>query len=183
MENEETSRPCKRCNGSGVYLPGTNHESKCSWCARRGVQGYYDRPDYNAIVLALIAKKGKCKGGIRASAPIYHMGNLFECRVYYVWRLFRFHAGYDVTMPMTAGFLIESDPWETELESVAAQIAFKVTGRKVSVGSVRWGRALGTVSDAQVAAMGPLPDSASEGGPVADEFKPAEEVAELGKMR
>lgn len=179
MNTTETARACTRCSGEGRINYGEHGTKDCTWCRRRGVNGFYDRPDFKAVLTALVATKGKNKGTIRASAPEYKMANLQACRIYYVWRMFRFHAGLDVTMPMTAHFLIESDPWAKELDALASAAAQHVTGH-ASAGAVRWGRALGSLSEADAAKLDPtLPASARPGGPVADADKPAEEAHEL----
>lgn len=186
MNTSDATRPCTRCKGSGVQdqceFRGENYvkvgEKPCYRCKGAST---FARPDFVAIVKALTATRGKNKGGVRASAPEYRMDDHESCRVYYTWRLFRFHAGFDVTMPMMAGLAIGGDPYEKDLDQLAELLAFRAT-KAPSAGTIRWGRALGSISDAQIRALETkfrLPWSALEGGPVADENKPEEEGAEL----
>lgn len=188
----ETARPCTRCGGATTItyqLAAGPKTSDCTWCKNRGVGGFYDKPAYKDIVRALYATRGPNKGKIRTSAPDYSSRNLHQSRTYYVWRLYRFHAGIKPTLPMTAGFLIESDPWEDELDQLAYMLAVRFTPGKEnapqgdtghsSAGRARWRRALGSPAAAEGATLG-MPASAFEGGAVVtDDNKPDEEALEL----
>lgn len=147
----------------------------CIWCKDIGEKdGYYPAPDYDGIIAALKPSRGKNKAGIRASAPSYKSNDLNSCRIYYVWRWFRFHAGLDVTLPMNADLVLHADPYTKELEALSSKLATSTTGR-VSQGTLRWGRALGVINDGLMSRMekaGQVGDSARESGPVFDENKP-----------
>jgi len=175
MENALTEpRTCLACKGSGTC--SYNDKETCRHC----VAGKFEAPDFEAIVAALTAAKGKNKGGIKAAAPKYSIGDRMSCRVYYVWRIFRFYAGLDVTMPMMAGLANAYDPFQPELEALAAAMARRATGKRVSIGAARWGAALGILDPGKVeAAFGFLGASSQSGGPVTDENKPEEEASEL----
>jgi hypothetical protein len=121
--SEETARPCAHCHGEGqtVSAAGDGSMEPCSWCTSRGVDGIYERPDFEAIWNALGARRGKNTGRVRSSPPAYTLGNLFACRVYFVWMCYRFGAGLSTSNPLTLSFL-KRDPWTPELEALAQQL-------------------------------------------------------------
>lgn len=147
----------------------------CTWCKDIAAKdGQYPIPDFTGIIAALKPTRGKNKAGIRASAPSYKIADLDSCRIYFVWRWFRFHAGLDVTLPMNADLVLHADPYSKELEQLSHELARSITGR-VSQGALRWGRVLGGVSDdvmSKLEKAGQVGDSARECGPVFDENKP-----------
>ena len=97
-----------------------------------------------------------------------------DARAYYVWRLTRFHAGTDVTMPMTASCRNHGDPFLPVLDRMAEKLAERMTGHG-SAGVARWRSAL-----LGEATPNGLPMSAESGGPVVlDRNKPGFEMAEL----
>jgi hypothetical protein len=176
---------CPRCEGNGKRkngffgrFPDEEEFVKCHPC--RGV-GTFEAPDFGAIVDALVAGRSKNKGKIRASAPKYSMDDRISCRIYYVWRLFRFYAGMDVTMPVVADTACYGDPCVPDLDKFAATMAFKATGR-ISQGMLRWGSALGAISGSdmtKLSMLGQVGASAQSCGFVADDNKPEEERIEL----
>ena len=162
-------RNCKRCNGKGSY-DYFGEERTCSRCGGRGT---FDEPDYAAIFKAVTTSRGAAKGRrrFRAGKPPAADG---DPRVYFVWRLARFHGGADVTMPVWAMTLNDGDPYEPELDAFASDLARRVFGTDLAA-AYRWAGALG--GDVQV--PDGLPASAYSCGPVADGNKPAEEAGEL----
>jgi len=81
---------------------------------------------------------------------------------------------------MNAELACTADPFSRELEAVSATLASAATGR-VSQGTLRWGRALGYVSDTEMGKLeqaGHVGDFARESGPAFDENKPIEESSE-----
>jgi hypothetical protein len=129
------------------------------------------------ILRSLIATKGKNKGRIKTSAPKYSYHNVDECRTYYVWRLFRFHSGLDVTLPMNAEMVNNYDPYRRDLDAVAEWLAYRATGKR-SAGAVRWSVAFGTLTEAEGAALNDC-ETALPNGPVHDGHKPTFEHLEL----
>jgi hypothetical protein len=140
----------------------------------------FPEPDLLALSSEVVSKRGWSKGHVRLSAPKHRMDDLKSCRVYYLWRMFRFHAGKDVTMPVVAGMVLHYDPYHREIDMLAEAMASKATGR-VSQGSLRWGHLLGTISDSEMQKLeksGQVGDSARECGPAFDSNKPPEEELE-----
>lgn len=168
-------RDCLACQGVGTS--SYNEKETCRHCLGAKT---FECPDFDAIITALVATRGKNKGGVKAAAPTYQMRDRTSCRIYYTWRTYRFDAGLDVTMPMMAGIANAYDPFQPELDLLAGYLAYKVTGKKVSIGAVRWGSAMGLLDPGAVEkAFGPLGATAQSGGPEADENKPEEEASEL----
>ena len=151
-----TTRPCTKCKGTGK---GSSMYPKCVFC--KGI-GTFEEPNIEEILKAIKGRKG-----LRSARPK-------DNRAYYVWRLARFHGGADVTMPITAMFDNEGDPYLKKLDELADAIAKRVFGTDMAAAH-RWGRSLGYVQED----VPGLPDSAYPGGRVADEDKPAEEAEEL----
>jgi len=148
---------CTRCDGAGEV----DHWRKdgtlvpCTCCDGRGT---FDRPD---LVQLCTAIKGRKPGTVRSKRPD-------DVRAWFMWRMFRFHSGKDVTLPMTATIAIEGDPWKSTLDAAAEMIAKHFTGRE-SIGSARWRHAIhGEPSDPAVVNM-----------PVTDGDKPWCERLEL----
>lgn len=164
--------PCARCKGAKVLTYGDNIPSRpCFYCDGAGS---FARPaDLSGLVKSAILGRG---GKVRKSPPVpFGKRQTTEARRrYYLWRLFRFHSGADVTMPMMAEFDSEGDPYTVLLDEVAAYVAKMITGHG-SAGAARWGSLLTGATPAAG-----LPDTAYEGGPVATAGKPIEEALELG---
>lgn len=173
------SRPCDRCKGAGrthnQWAKDYGHEGPegrpCSCCKGTGT---FPGLDVSALLDALFTKRGKTRQFRKSYTSSKGFSDVHEARIYYVWRLTRFHGGADVTMPMTADLLTRADPFKKELDKLADLLAKKVFGTDMAA-ACRWGKALGYISEAPEG----LPPSAYEGGPVADEFKPAFEALEL----
>jgi hypothetical protein len=179
MTNETTVRDCKGCKGTKIYQ-AWNGPKDCPYCKGTGV---FQEPDYQGILTALTATKGKNKGGIKVSAPKYDYWDSMSVRVYHVWRMWRFDTGQDVTMPITSFTNMRHDPWSRELEQMAEMLARKTHGARVSAGALRWGPLLGACPEDAAQKLQDaghiVPPSAFSCGPVADEHKPVEESLEL----
>lgn len=175
----KSERHCTRCKGTGMVHSQWNKDNgyegpegkKCSSCTGTGV---FPGLDVKAIADALFTTRGKTRKFRKSYTSTKGFSDTFQARVYYVWRLARFHGGADVTMPMTADLLVRADPFKKELDLIAEHVAKLVFGTDMA-GAVRWGTALGILKEAPAG----LPSSAYESGPVADEFKPAFEAMEL----
>lgn len=175
----KSERHCTRCKGTGMVHSQWNKDNgyegpegkKCSCCKATGV---FPGLDVTKLVDALFTTRGKTRRFRKSYTSTKGFNDIHEARVYYVWRLARFHGGADVTMPMTADLLLRADPFKKELDLIAEHIARRVFGTDMAA-AYRWGTALGFV---QAAPKG-LPETAYESGPVADEFKPAWEALEL----
>lgn len=188
LPREDGPKPCTRCNGLGVITEGgwTRHDG--SWkqvenleCHSCGGAGAFQGPSFPAILSQLLVRDGsRVKASLSSSECLRLDGSQNRLapgswvRTYYVWRWYRFHAGTDVTLPMTAEYLLGGDPYRELLESFAGQLAHWVTGRR-SVGVARWAPLLGnTVPDTTG-----LPETSRAGGPVVVGEKPWEETLEL----
>lgn len=161
----KTPRPCGRCKGEGVTHSTWQKENNlegaegtvCSSC--KGA-GEYPGVDLDKLVAGLFTTRGGKR--FRASfnsRPAF--GNVHVARVYYVWRMARFHGGADVTMPVTADLVVRSDPFKKDLDAIADEIAKRVFGTDLAA-AYRWSNALG----GDVKVPDGLPSSAYSGGPV-----------------
>jgi len=166
-------RTCNRCKGTGKYVCMDGTEFKCSSC---NGTGKYPGLDVDGIINALFTSRGGTKRFRKAfPTKLNHYGSVDGARIYYVWRLARFHGGADVTLPMTADMLLGGDPFRNELDAMAEYVAEKVFGTTMAA-AYRWGNLLGFNKGETPAG---LPASAYEGGPVADDDKPEWEAAEI----
>jgi len=130
-------RDCKRCKGKGICEPCFEGDTrtKCHAC---GATGFFIAPDETEIRALITATRGKNKGKLKTGMNSFKT----PARAYYVWRMARFHGGADTTMPIMAGVLNRSDPFEPELDALADVIAKESFGSNMAA-ALRWGRALG----------------------------------------
>lgn len=128
------SMDCTKCKGTGTitYNSLDLPPRDCFYCDKKGK---FERPDFDGIVAALKGRKG-----IRTAKPKDNK------RAAYVWRMYRFHAGIDVTLPVMASLDIGGDPYATLLDDLAGVLARKYTGSDTR-GAARWARALGLIND------------------------------------
>ena len=188
LPREDGPKACTRCKGLGVLTEGgwTRHDG--TWkpvenfeCHSCGGAGTFQGPNFEGILSQLLVRDGsRVKASLSSSECLRLDGSKDRLapgswvRTYYVWRWYRFHAGTDVTLPMTAESLLGGDPYRGLLESFAGQLAHWVTGLRSS-GVARWAPLLGnTVPDTTG-----LPDTSRSGGPVVEGPKPWEEALEL----
>lgn len=161
---------CTKCDGKGETYSNYAHfnpQTKefrggvkaCHYCKGRGT---FPELNIEAIVGACFTTRGAKRFRKSMTSPISR-DSAETVRVYYVWRMARFHGGADVTMPMTAMMLIEGDPLAKTLDQIADRVAVAAFGTS-NAAAARWGRAMGY----DVPDMPGLPASAYEGGPVHD---------------
>ena len=163
-------RPCKACNGTKVYDSFFKGQISCPYCEG---QGSWPEPNWKQIIQDItVPRKGEM--AFRKSAPMLDRDTIRGSRAYYVWRLTRFHGGADVTIPVMAEMYSHYDPYQKELNDFAELIAEQVFGTSMAA-AYRWGTALGLINKP----IDGLPATAYFSGPVADEDKPLEELAEL----
>jgi len=194
LPREDGPKDCTRCKGVGIYTSEGFRMADGSWyptlnreCHSCGGAGTFQGPSFEVILSQLLVKDGsRVKASLSSSECLRldgFKGRLAPgswVRTYYVWRWYRFHAGTDVTLPMTAESLLGGDPYRALLESFAGQLAFWVTGHRSS-GVARWAPLLGnTVPDTSGMpdTIG-MPDTSRANGPVVDGVKPWEEALEL----
>lgn len=185
---EDGPKACTRCKGLGSLTFEGFRMSDGNWyptvtrsCHSCGGAGTFHGPNFQAILSQLLVREGTRVKASMSSSECLRLDGFKNrlapgswVRTYYVWRWYRFHAGTDVTLPMTAESLLEGDPYRELLESFAGQLAHWVTGRR-SVGVARWAPLLGnTVPDTTG-----LPETSRAGGPVVVGEKPWEEALEL----
>lgn len=168
-------RVCPRCNGAGKYTSAFKGEGERTCHPCKG-KGNFPGLDVDGIINEIFTKPNK--DGKRRFRKSYTSNGSFKdvhkARAYFVWRLTRFHGGADVTMPFTAGLVVDGDPFKPELNAMADMLAKQVFGTDMAA-AFRWGQAMGYVQSAPDG----LPASAYSGGPVADENKPDFEFIEL----
>lgn len=162
-------RPCQRCKGEGrthnAWAKENGYEGpEGKLCLPCKGSGQFEGLEVDAIVERIFLTKGGKKSLRKSFAS---KGNRFENRLegraYFVWRLARFHGGADVTMPITADVIAESDPFKPELNVMANEVAKMAFGTDMAA-AYRWGRALGFVQETPAG----LPEGAYEGGPATD---------------
>jgi hypothetical protein len=133
-------RNCKRCEGIGHFQYINEPMHPCQYCNGTGT---FEDVNESDILNIILASKGKNKGKLRASmSSPFRSDGVIKNRAYYVWRMARFHAGVDTTMPVMAGMCVRNDPYVTELESLADKVAVDSFGNNIA-GAYRWGRAFG----------------------------------------
>lgn len=184
----EKVRPCLFCNRFDRNHPGKLEDGRVCFCVRdkraTGTPGFercngcdgagiFVVPVFGWLAQGVLASRGKNKGTLAVSRPKLADDRTVEgARLYYVWRLTRFHAGKDVTMPIMAEHAIKGDPYRAELDACAALIAQRLTGRS-SIGAARWRGALFGTSEVDAGMPWERPHPAAEpGGPVVTEGKP-----------
>lgn len=203
-----TYLPCTKCNGKGTIFhkgfsftedDGTvktypDRDSECYACHGTREFEIVDATVLDRLLALLTttrgcggqgrrsevaANKGAAVRRFKKTCPV--KGNPFgkavtrdERRAYYIWRMARFHGGVDVCMPMTAMSMVDGDPWVKILDLISDTVAMLQFGTALGA-AARWGCAFGMIDKAPNG----LPAGAYEGGPVADEFKPLFECAEL----
>lgn len=188
LPREDGPKACTTCKGLGNLTLEGFRMTDGKWypavtraCHSCGGAGTFQGPNFQAILSQLLVRDGsRVKASLSSSECLRLDGSRNRLapgswvRTYYVWRWYRFHAGTDVTLPMTAEYLLGGDPYRELLESFAGQLAHWVTGRR-SVGVARWAPLLGnTVPDTTG-----MPDTSRSGGPVVVGEKPWEEALEL----
>lgn len=155
-------RNCKHCKGAGKFRYYGDRDSTCHCCDGRGT---FDAPDFDDMLLRLTKAGRDGRRTWRASRPKYGT-TVLDDRLYYVWRMARFHGGKDVTIPMMASLDVAGDPFEPELDAFASAIARRVFGSDMR-GAARWTYAMtGEITDGYV------------DGPTFDEHKPSYEILE-----
>lgn len=139
---------CTVCKGSKVRispaftsLEGREYPERINPCS--ACYGLGDFPEVNEteIRAAITATRGKNKGKIRA-AMTSSGKDIAGDRAYYVWRLARFHAGVDMTLPMTADLMSRGDPYKKDLDRLSDLIAKESFGSNMRAARA-WGQALG----------------------------------------
>jgi hypothetical protein len=160
MENQ---RNCLTCKGTGQEknlfftsevpenkrLYGQNEFESCDHC---GASGVYPAPNVEAILDAVIGRKGVRSAKPKETWERPYKGNKQEWsiiqrdynRTYYVWRMARFHGGVDMTLPFWAGLNMRGDPYVKELDFLVDALAKRAFGTDKAA-AVKWGRALGYV--------------------------------------
>lgn len=126
-------RDCEICKGTGVRihagftaLDGTVYPERRYTC--RCNNGKFPELNKGDIEKSIVVTR-KGKTSLRASPPdVKRFGNLDGSRIYYVWRLARFHGGKDMTMPIMAQTAVYGDPYLKELESLSDTMAKKYYG-------------------------------------------------------
>lgn len=132
---------CMGCHGTGQYSILSEKEV-CRYCSGTGT---FESVNESDILNLITATRGKNKGKLRSSmSSPYRSEGVTKNRAYYVWRMARFHAGVDVTMPVMATLCIRHDPYSKELDALADKVAADCFGTNMAA-TYRWGRALGLV--------------------------------------
>jgi hypothetical protein len=149
-------RDCLRCKGTGKEKNywygradmgelGKNEFEPCRYACDGS--GQYESPDFEKLKLLIKGRKG-----IKSSRPYLHKDKrvkiasdrILQDRAYYVWRMVRFHAGIDTTLPVMASCDIRHDPFKSELDQFVDLMAVKYEGTHLA-GAYRWGRAMGMI--------------------------------------
>ena len=140
--------PCGRCKGTGIdkgYTIGTCSapDRVCYVCHGAKVLPGFDPLPLAKGCFVLDKKTGEPRRWKR-SAPskvqVRSQGSE-AARVYYLWRMARFHGGADVTMPMEAISVTSGDPCVPLLDVLAESLARAIYGSDKAA-AYRWGRLL-----------------------------------------
>lgn len=134
-------RNCTRCQGTGKYSILNDPVKACLYCQ----EGNFPEINEDEIMSLIMVSRGKNKGKLRASmtSPVRSDG-IVKNRAYYIWRMARFHAGIDVTMPVMASTCITGDPYRKELDDLSDKVAMNNFGDRMA-GAMIWGRAMGLI--------------------------------------
>lgn len=146
-----TQFTCPDCQGVGHRVVRGQHRPCPMRCVRDETAGVHQVcVDADAIRAALLSTRGSNKGRFHKSRPAL----VEDDGVYgaaYVWRMIRFHAGHDMTIPAMAPFYVGvwglideiSKPLLTALDELADTIGAELFGRPAMFrASARWGMAL-----------------------------------------
>jgi len=128
---------CTKCKGKGTGWK----DQLCPFCHGKGTF-----PEVNKVaIVGLVYNMGgrRAHGKFRAIFPskLRRDNGVIGSRAYYVWRMARFHGGADVRMPILSGILIEGDPYVSELDSIADEIAKSVFGTDMAA-AIIWANVL-----------------------------------------
>ena len=117
--SSSASMPCKTCNGSGER-PHWRHDGTMQTCIDCNGRGHFDAPKLVEILTAIQGRKrvrspllGKEIKALRSKRPD-------DARANYVWRMARFHAGIDMSIPMMAAMDVSGDPYVDMLDHIAS---------------------------------------------------------------
>ena len=117
---------CTKCKGQ------RREDRICPFCMGERL---FPKPENAEIFIRLFAQRGRGHGKFRVTPP--KRGGLVGKRAYYVWRTARWHGGADNSVPVTAMFLIEGDPYTKELDAMADKMAELVFGSSTAQAE-RW---------------------------------------------
>ena len=123
-------RDCIRCKGTGSVFYSYNNST--SFCPRCNGNKFFGEVNETTIESNI-----KGRNGMRTSKPKLTGNPINDDRSYYVWRMVRFHAGIDVTMPMWAQTIISADPFCKELDVLVDALALKWYGTNMAAAR-RW---------------------------------------------
>ncbi len=139
---------CGRCKGTGIdkgytFESYSRPDRPCYIC-----EGTKTLPGFDPLPLAkgcfVIDKKTDQPKRWKRSAPSkmqHRKSGTDAARVYYLWRMARFHGGADVTMPMEAMTVTSGDPCVPLLDVLAESLARAIYGSDRAA-AYRWGRLL-----------------------------------------
>lgn len=123
------TRDCPSCSGTGQ-----GRLRPCSMCAATGSITI----DPDAIWDACMNSR---TGKFRASSPKRpDQGGVYGAS--FVWRMVRFHAGLDMSMPVGVMWDYPRSVHDS-LHTLADWLAWEVAGERSLTGALRWGKALG----------------------------------------
>lgn len=127
-------RPCSSCDGTGkirtIVRPDPNDDS-CPFCDGLG---QLPRPDLSTLITHLAGRDGM---RVSRPTPDPDLKPYQNTRIYYLWRMIRFHAGLDTRMPAKAAFLSYAEPWLPELDEAVDQLAVLFYGTNMG-GAMAW---------------------------------------------
>jgi hypothetical protein len=121
---DSTVRNCLICLGEKTTGKGG---LKCMACSGTGT---FKQPDVVQLYHLVRGHKG-----LRQNQPK-------NARAAYIWRMIRFHAGVDTSLPTELEYLRQTDPWVELLDVVAEHLAMRWYGDNTA-GVRRWGPVLG----------------------------------------
>ncbi len=133
-------------DGKIVAVGEFSHEREVSWkdcycCNGRGTFPALDSASVDAVLAMIVSSQGPSKGKLKSSRPKYVARDITANRAYFVWRLARFHAGVDCTLPIMADGDVRGDGEKPTLEVMSRLVATRLLGSD-EAGTYRWRRAL-----------------------------------------
>ena len=110
--------PCETCNGSGE-VEHWRHDGTMKPCSDCNGRGHFDAPKLVEILTAIQGRKRVYSPRHKKEILALRSKRPDDVRAYYVWRMARFHAGIDVSIPMMAAMDVSGDPYVEILDHIA----------------------------------------------------------------
>ena len=110
--------PCKTCNGSGE-VEHWRHDGTMKPCSDCNGRGHFYATKLVEILTAIQGRKRVYSPLHKQEVNALRSKRPDDARANYVWRMARFHAGIDMSIPMMAAMDVSGDPYVKMLDHIA----------------------------------------------------------------